>query len=102
MGKIKLQISNTRKKQLALSIVDYLTDWVDGENVTKEESICCIKNYYNNVSFENPDDLLVKAAIKHFIYNVNPFYSLIIPDYLVEYANFTELEANHYYTNLYI
>jgi hypothetical protein len=98
-----LNNSPERQKELAINIADFLSDWLNDtdENTPFEESIETIESYGDNVSFDSPNEFLVKAAIRHLIYTMNLMNKATVPDTLVEIAGFTNEEATKYYNELY-
>lgn len=106
----ELDAIGARQKKLALAIVDFLSDWVEepdddelpivNRNVPISDSIEEILSY--GCSFVDPSDKLVKSAIRHLLYYINPWNGIeqIKPN-LIEDIGFTEDEYAYYSKNLY-
>ncbi|MDR2839942.1 MAG: hypothetical protein LBV75_01555 [Paludibacter sp.] len=94
-------ITDERKILLAKDIADYCSNWLEDKSLTHsyEENIKAIESY--GISFEKPDDKLVKAAVRHLISVVNPWNRDVVPEILQDCLIFTKEEAIYYYENQY-
>ncbi|TDQ69534.1 hypothetical protein C7391_0868 [Methanimicrococcus blatticola] len=80
--------------------MDYLTDWTDIEEdcLAIEESITEIELY--GVTFNELNDDLVKAALRHFIGVINPWNKDAVPE-ILQGIGFSEIEIERYWEQLY-
>ncbi len=93
-------LNKKRYKLLVDKIIEYLSEWLDDsdKNIPCDESIKEIESY--GVQYSNPNNALVRAAIRHILYYVNPMHKSHIPD-LLEEVGFREEEISFYLLTLY-
>lgn len=89
-----------RYKELAIKVADYLADWLDdsSRNIPFYQSIRDIESY--GVSFGLPNKTLVRAAIRHLKYCINPWNNLSLFD-LLQDVGFSDSESRYYLKTLY-